>query len=98
MGRIKRGRTRRSPVRSKGDNYISEWQRNIWVEFGTLANRARSHKFKSARREKSKHWKGGIKPALAADKAWSETRSTVVANIPKEVKIAADKYDKKQNK
>lgn len=96
MGRIKKGQTRRTPIRSKGDNYISEWQRNIWVEFGTLANRTRSHKFKSARREKSIRWKGGIKPVLAADKAWGETQSTVIANIPKEVKKSAEKYDKKK--
>lgn len=95
MGRIRKGQTRRTPVRSRGDNYISEWQRNIWVEFGTLANRARSHKFKSARREKSRRWKGGIKPELAADKAWAETQATVIANIPKEVEKSAEKYDKK---
>ena len=98
MGRIRKGATRKTQVRRKGDGYISEWQRNIWVEYGTLANRARGHKFKNPRKAKSAKWKGGIKPVLASERAWAETESSVIAAIPKEVTAEARKYANKINK
>ena len=98
MGRIKKGQTRKTPIRRKGDDYISEWQRNIWVEYGTLANRSKKHRFKSPRRRRSASWKGGIKPVLATERAWAEKQSTVFSNIAREVKAAADRYDKRNSK
>ena len=98
MGRIKKGQTRRTPIRRKGDDYISEWQRNIWVEYGTLANRSRTHTFKSPRRRRSARWKGGIKAIMATERAWQTTGSSVINRIPAEVKAAADKFDKRNKK
>ena len=98
MGRIRKGQTRRTPVRRKGDDYISEWQRNIWVEYGTLANRSKNHSFKSPRRKKSASWRGGIKAIMATERAWNTTGSRVISKIPAEVKAAADRYDRRNNK
>lgn len=98
MGRIKKGQTRRTPIRRKGDDYISEWQRNIWVEYGTLANRSRTHTFKSSRRRRSARWKGGIKAIMATERTWQTTGSSVINRIPAEVRAAADKFDKRNKK
>ena len=95
MGRVKKGQTRRTPIRRKGDDYISEWQRNVWIEYGTLANRSKSHSFKSPRRRKSARWRGGIKAIMATERAWNTTGSMVISRIPAEVKASADKFDKR---
>lgn len=33
-----------------------------WANYGTLTNRDKGHLFQSSRREKSKDWRGGIRP------------------------------------
>ena len=81
MGRIKKGQARRTPIRYKGDNYISSFQRNIWFEYGTLDNRDPNHKFKSPRRKRSLHWKGGIKPQRVTEVSWKATHLTVQQQI-----------------
>jgi len=40
-----------------------------WANYGTLANRDRSHQFTKARRRESIKWRGGIKPLNFFDKA-----------------------------
>ena len=84
--------------RFKGDNYISQWQRNIWLEYGTLSNRAKGHRFRSPRKPKTSSWKGGIKPNLATERAWESTRSIVFGKIPSCVRKRAEAYDKRQGK
>lgn len=42
----------------KWDPFMLEY----WANFGTMANRDKGHPFQSARREKSKSWRGGIRP------------------------------------
>ena len=95
MGRIKKGRTRRTPARMKGDDYIPEIDRTRWVEHGTLANRDPRHEFKRKRDHRSAKWRGGIRPIRATERAWAATSQRVYANIPKESRSAIERYNRK---
>lgn len=95
MGRIKKGRLRRTPKRYKGDGYISDYNRNIWMEYGTLSNRAAGHSFKSARRRKSAHWRGGIKPLLATERSWRSSSGVVKSAIIVETRKRAEAFNRK---
>ncbi len=98
MGRLKKGKSRRTPVRFKGDDYIPEIDRARWVEYGTLVNRDPMHTFRTRRGRKSARWKGGIKPVRATERAWQATASTVIGGIPREVTRQADSYDRRNGR
>lgn len=46
---------------------MPDWNKAYWLNYGTLANRDRTHRFAYARRPESAHWKGGIKPRRYID-------------------------------
>lgn len=95
MGRIKKGKARRTPARRRGDDYIPEVDRARWVEYGTLANRDPRHEFKHRRGRRSAKWRGGIKPARATERAWEATSQRVYSNIPREARAAIERYNRK---
>jgi len=44
------------------DDYIPIWWKAYWSNYGTLENRDPGHQFSRRRKNKTKDWKGGIKP------------------------------------
>ena len=88
-------RERHVRKREKGDDYIPEFQRAYWFEYGTLSNRDPRHRFVHRRKTKTAGWKGGIRATRDTELAWQMASGAVVGAIPREVTKAADNYDRK---
>ena len=61
------------------------WNRAYWKNYGTLANRDPSHKFTMARKRKSAHFKGGIKPRHFFEPALAGIESKFKTNLIQEL-------------
>ena len=75
------------------------YQLIYWANYGTLANRAAEHSFKTSRRKASASWQGGIRARLFLEKAiessLAEAKRVFDDDIEKEVLKFLNKEAKK---
>jgi hypothetical protein len=78
--------------KGKVNDYIPEYFKYYWKNYGTLTFRASNHQFKYRRRARTSKWKGGIKPVNFAERSWAETKDKVQETIEKELESETLKF------
>lgn len=73
-------------------SYMSMWFISYWLNYGTLSKRLAGHAFGNARKAKSARWRGGIDPTRSVEKAWEQSKGSVISAIPAELRKATAKY------
>lgn len=63
-----------------------------WKNYGTLANRDQSHKFKKARKAHTASYRGGIVPARFVEKSWEATKDQVEKTVQTELVTQTEKF------
>lgn len=71
---------------------IPYWYIWYWTDYGTLSRRHPGHAFVRPRKRVSQRWSGGVRPRLSVERAWSSSRSQVIANMPTALREEARKY------
>lgn len=75
-----------------GKGYMPAWFKAYWSNYGTYANRERSHTFKSKRKDKTAARRGGIVPKLFVERSWEQTKSQAEQIAQKELVTQTEKF------
>lgn len=78
-----------------GGGNMPHWSKAYWQNYGTLENRAPGHEFKESRKQKTRHWKGGIEPKFFVENAWESTQDNAQKLIEDNFETEIVKFLKK---
>ena len=84
-------------INSKG-TVVDAYNLVYWLNYGTLSNRDRMHKFKTQRRKISASWGGGITAVNFVDRAWEDSRGQAQNNFETTFQTELEKFMLKEAK
>lgn len=72
--------------------YMWGYMKAYWSNYGTLANRDRSHTFKQRRKSKTANRQGGVIPKRFVEESWETNRDQMEKNTIVEIMNVSQKF------
>jgi hypothetical protein len=76
---------------SRGQDW-DPYQIAYWHNYGTLANRDKSHSFVCGRKKKTAGYNGGIRPLRFMERAWEQSKDQAQKEFEKKTEEEIDKF------